>query len=134
MVDVIDNQYAHLVFHTDAKIVHHTFHHALDSANLRLVLNTGVDLLKKHGATKWLSDNREIEAHSEEDTEWINSVWIRNAVEAGWKYWALVVPHDFLAQVNMVDFVNTFYEKGVRIMVFTALDEAMQWLTSIDKS
>jgi hypothetical protein len=132
-ITVIDNKYARLVYHSDSQIVHHCFHHALDSDNLKLVLNTGIDLLKQYGATKWLSDNREIGPHSEEDGVWTNTDWLPRVIAAGWKYWALVVPDDVRARMNMSEFVNSFYEKGIRIMVFTNLDDAMSWLEKVDK-
>jgi hypothetical protein len=133
ILSVMDNRYASLVFDVQDKIVHHTFHRDLDSAHLRLVLNTGIELFKKHGANKWLSDNRAIDPHSEEDSLWINNEWLPRVIEAGWKYWALVVPHDAKARMNMVEFVNSFYEQGVRVMVFTELDSALAWLKTVDR-
>lgn len=133
-IHLIDNKYARLSFDTDKQIVHHCFHSALDSENLRAVLNEGIDLIKKYGATKWLSDNRAIGPHSAEDSQWINDNWLPRVIAAGWKYWALVVPHDIKAQMNMNEFVNSFYEKGVRIMVFTDYDEAWQWLDRVDQA
>lgn len=131
-INIIDNQYARLSFDPDVKFVHHCFHSTLDSKNLRAVLNGGIDLLKKHNATKWLSDNREIGPHSEEDSQWVNDNWLPRAIAAGWKYWALVVPHDFMARINMSEFVDSFYAKGIRIMVFTNYDQAWHWLETVD--
>lgn len=128
IINAIDNRYARLVYYTDERLLHHTFHRDLDSKTLRDVLNIGVDFLRDHGATKWLSDNRAIEPHSEEDTHWINTNWLPRAIAAGWKSWALVVPYDVKARMNMVEFVNSFYEQGVRVMVFTELDRAHDWL------
>lgn len=125
---VLNSEYASLYFHTETKIVHHKFYSLLDSAHLREILNEGTKLLGKYGAVKWLSDNRDIEAHSPEDTEWINTHWLPAAVEAGWKYWALVVPHDVAARMNMAEFVESFYNMGVRVMVFVDVDDAMHWL------
>jgi hypothetical protein len=134
IISLIDNKYAKLVYDQDRKIVQHCFHAALDSENLRAVLNKGVDMLKTHRATKWLSDNREIGPHSPEDGAWVNNDWLPRAVAAGWKYWALVVPHDTMARMNMGEFVNSFYERGVRIMVFTDIAEAWDWLDNVDRT
>lgn len=131
---VFDNEYASLFYHPDTKIVHHCFHVSLDSEHLRKALNGGIELLKEHHAVKWLSDNRAIGPHSDPDTQWINEKWLPRAIATGWKYWALVVPHDFMARINMNEFVNSFYEKGVRIMVFVEVDKAMQWLENIDSN
>lgn len=132
--DVIyDNQHLNMVYHTDSKIVHHHYNKALNSEFLRAGLDRGNELLQQHGATKWLSDNREVNAHSAEDTKWINENWLPRAIAAGWKYWALVVPYDSIAQMNMAEFVEAFYNMGVTVQVFTEVDEAMAWLKMIDQ-
>ena len=132
-ITIIDNQHARLIYDDEKRIVHHQFHSTLDSETLRAVLQNGIDMLKKHKAVKWLSDNRAIGPHSEEDTRWINEYWLPTAVAAGWKYWALVVPDDFMGRINMAEFINSFHERGVRIMVFTKLDEAQHWLENVDQ-
>lgn len=132
-ITVIDSPHARLSFDIDKKIVHHRLHKTIDSQTLRAVLDGGIELIKTHNATKWLSDNRAINAHSEEDTRWINKNWLPRVIAAGWKYWALVVPDDFIARINMVEFVDSFYSQGVRVMVFTDINEAWQWLEGVDK-
>jgi hypothetical protein len=117
-----------LFYHPSSKIIHHQFGRDLTSDDLRDVLNRGVDLLKEHGATKWLSDNRAIEPHSKEDSDWVNSNWLPRAIAAGWKFWALVVPDSTKARMNMREFVEEFYNRGVRVMVFIDIEEAMHWL------
>lgn len=129
---IIDNEFAILTYHRDEKIVHHQFHRALDSENLRLVLNTGIDLLRDHNAIKWLSDNHSIGAHKEEDGKWINDDWLPRVIASGWKYWALVVPDDVKARMNMIEFVDAFYNQGVRVMVFTNVEQAKTWLENVD--
>lgn len=128
---IIDNPHVKLFYETDTKIVHHRFAATIHGDYLMESMNKGVELLKQHKATKWLSDNRAINGHSEKETEWINNVWLPSAINAGWKAWALVVPDSFLARINMNEFVKSFYDKGVRIMVFTDWDEAMNWLKSL---
>ena len=65
-------------------------------------------------------------ALSPEDTKWSKEVWFPQAVQSGWKFWALVVPQDILGRMNMKEFVDEYYEKGLRIMVFNNPEEAMQ--------
>lgn len=127
---IFDNPYIWMVYHTDSMIIHHHYYPQLTSHYFRAGLDTGIEVMKEHGAVKWLSDNSELEPHSPEDAEWTNNDWLPRAVEAGWKYWALVVPHTTAAQMNMAQFVQTFFEFGVRVQVFTDVDEAMGWLQS----
>lgn len=132
-ITVLDNEHVTLYYHEDEKIVHHIYHPSIGGNALREALNTGVDLLKQYDATKWLSDNREIAGHTEEETDWINQNWLPNAIDAGWKYWALVVPHSYAARINMNEFVTSFYDMGVRVMVFVDPDEAREWLLEVDQ-
>jgi hypothetical protein len=130
-ITIIRNEYATLEYHTDLKIIHHTFHKPIGNEKFRDVLNAGADTMKKYGAAKWLSDDRKNMSLSPEDTEWSKKDWFPRAVESGWKFWALVVPQDILARMNMKEFVDEYYEKGLRIMVFNNPEDAMQWLRTI---
>ena len=131
-ITIIQNEYATLVYHPDTKIVHHTFHKPISGQNFREVLNTGAKTLEKYKASKWLSDDRGNSALSPEDTEWSKTDWFPRAVKAGWKYWALVVPEDTLARMNLKEFVDSYFEQGLRIGVFSEPEEAMKWLTICD--
>lgn len=131
---IIENDHLTLYYHEDTKIVHHIYRASLrgETETLQEQLTVGLDLLQKNGGTKWLSDNRPFSSHTDEETEWINTEWLPRAITAGWKYWALVVPHSFASRVHMSTFTQSFYDMGLRVMVFTDLDEAMQWLINID--
>lgn len=97
-ITLIENEYASLVYLSDAKIIHHTFHKPIGGLNFREVLNTGAKTLEKHQASKWLSDDRANSVLSPEDTEWSKTDWFPRAIKAGWKYWALVVPQNMLLE------------------------------------
>ncbi len=128
---IIDTDYATLMFHPEAKIVHHVFHKPISGPEFRAILNGGAELLKIHNAQKWLSDDRNNSALSDEDTEWSKTDWFPRAAASGWKFWALVVPADIMAQMNLKEFVDTYYEHGLRTMVFDNADEALEWLTHV---
>lgn len=131
-VTIIKNEFATLVYYPDQKIVHHTFHKPISGQEFRDVLNTGIETLKKNQASKWLSDDRGNTALPEVDTVWSKTNWFPRAVEAGWKYWALVVPDDFMGRVNMTEFVDSYLDQGLRIAVFVTPEEAMKWLVICD--
>ena len=132
-ITVIDNEHVVLYYHTDTKIVHHIYQPTIYGEYIKEELNKGVELLKEHKAQKWLSDNHLFNDLPEEDAKWINEVWIKKAIDAGWKYWALVVPEEDFGRMNMMEFVEVFGGMGVRVMAFTDADEAMKWLIGIDK-
>ena len=125
---ILDNQYATLWYYPDHKIVHHQFHRFIFLDNLRYVLNRGLTVLKEHGAQKWLSDDRHHSALIPEDVYWSQKVWFPEAVEAGWKYWAIVTPETQVAVMNMQAFAQQCAEQGIQVQFFADPDEAMTWL------
>lgn len=130
----IDNEFATLVYYPEKGMVHHTFHKPVAREVFQNVLLTGTELMRTHGGTKWLSDDRGYGALSPEDTEWGIKVWFPQAKAAGWKSWALVVPEDIMARMNLMDIIDHYFEMGVRIMVFTSPEEAMPWLENLKVS
>ena len=131
-IPIIQNEYATLVYHPEERIVHHTFYKPIGGHEFRNVLNTGIETLEKSRASKWLSDDRGNSALSREDTEWSKNDWFPRAVRAGWKYWALVGPHDIMARMNLKEFVDAYFEQGLVIKVFNKPEDAMKWLLSCD--
>ena len=128
---VLDNEYATLRYYPGSKIVHHTFHQPTSGQPFREVVTTGVALLRAHKAAKWLSDDRHNLSLTPEDAEWARVNWFPCALEAGWKYWALVVPADFKARLNLGELVDEFSLQRLSIMVFTTPEEGLIWLSSV---
>lgn len=133
ILNVIDNSYARLSYDTEKKIVFHTFHEGLDTAHFQMVLNKGIEILREHGAIKWLADTRAIKPLTEEQGRWIATDWLPRAVTTGWKYWALVVPDSIESRASMAHHVDFFEGKGVRLNTFTKMDEAWAWLEKAGK-
>lgn len=128
-----DNDYLTMQYYPDEKIFHHTIHRELTDAEFREILEAGLEVFKKYGAGKWLADNRKMGIISAENTKWIDEDWTPRSKAAGWKYWAMVVPDDMMARMNITYYVDFYYERGIRIMVFSELEEAHGWLLGIDK-
>jgi hypothetical protein len=132
-IDVFQNENAKMVYYPELKIVHNTFHGKPTGKQFREALDAGVEVMKKYGSTKWLSDDRQNQAQfSEEDNEWADSVWFPRMQEVGWKTWAMVVPESVAARDNVVDIIDKIYDQGVRISVFVDLDEALEWLSKME--
>lgn len=127
-ITIIQNEYATLVYHPDIKVVHHTFHKPIAGQAFRDVLSAGIKVMSEHKASKWLSDDRENSALPDDDVTWSKEDWFPRALEAGWKYWALVVPQDLMARMNMKQFVDSYIDQGLRVMVFSQPESAMEWL------
>jgi hypothetical protein len=128
---ILENEFATLLYYPEEKIVQHVFHKQIGGVYFREVLDKGADLLKKYGASKWLSDDQANSALSPEDAEWSKTDWFPRVLDNGWKYWALVVPRDMAGRMNMKQFVDEYFERGLQVMVFTSPEKAMQWLKSV---
>ncbi len=129
---ILSNEYATLVYHEDKKVVHHSFLKPVGGQEFQNILKSGVEYLEKSSATKWLSDDRLNSELSTEDTKWATKEWFQMAQNAGWKSWALVVPHDIFARLNLIEHVNHYSKRGIRVMVFTNPDEAIAWLDTVE--
>ncbi|MBI5958597.1 MAG: hypothetical protein HY866_07680 [Chloroflexi bacterium] len=125
---IIDNEYISMSYLPDKKFVYHTTYKPVSGQILRDALLAGLETLQKYGAHKWLSDERKNGPMTREDQEWGRVNLNPRAVEIGWKYWALVVPEQLIAAGSMAPAIEEYYELGMRMMVFSDVKEAIQWL------
>jgi len=128
---ILDNMWATVRYHPGQNYIYHTFHQGIGGDMFRTVMNKGLQALEAHGAQKWLSDDRKNEQFSPDDVKFALSDWGPRAAEAGWKYWALVVPESLAGREGMAHIVEAFHRLGVRVMIFTDLEKARQWLVSL---
>ncbi len=127
-ITILDNEYVTLWYHSDTRIIHHQFHKFIHGQPLRDALMAGTEAMKKYGAEKWLSDDRNNSALPRVDIEWAHTEWFERTVLAGWKYWAIVQPEKIIGQMNMNREAKTYSEKGIITAKFDNPDEAMDWL------
>lgn len=55
---ILDNEYVTLWYYPELKIVHHRMHQMPDSTAFRELLSAGANVVERHRAPKWLSDDR----------------------------------------------------------------------------
>ena len=125
---VIDNDFFTMWYYPEDKIVHHKVHKFIWGQALQDMLSKGAEIFEKNSAKKWLSDDRTNGAISPEDQEWAQKAWFPRVKNAGWKYWALVMPEKVIGQLNMKHFVQTYADQGVTVQVFADPDLALKWL------
>jgi hypothetical protein len=117
-----------LYYHPTDKIVHHEMHNYPGLELLQEVLMKGLELLREHGASRWLSDDRNGGALPKSHHEWGDQVWAPQAIKAGWKYWGLVLESHLLHAANMHKLVQLYAAQGVTVEVFGDTDSAYRWL------
>lgn len=98
---LMDNEFVTLKYHQNTKIIHHQFHEFVSTDTFKNCLLRGVAAMKQYGSTKWLSDDRKNGAIPKEDVQWSLSEWQPMAMEAGWRYWAIVVPEKVVGQMTI---------------------------------
>lgn len=129
---IVDNEYITVEYVPEKKMVHHIIHQPVGGQIFRDALNAGTETLRQNGACKWLSDDRKNGPLSPEDVEWGFNDWNRRTIEAGWKYWALVVPPEVAAAGSLIPTMEALFELGLRMMVFTDVEAAQEWLDGFE--
>lgn len=125
---ILQNTNFTLWYHPEKKIVHHQLHKFIAGTMFRELLMSGTDLIKKNGATKWLSDDRSNSALRQDDLEWSEVEWAPITAKAGWKFWAIVQPDKILGQMAMQRLTEKYAKLGVTAKVFGDPASAMSWL------
>ena len=125
---ILENEWGVVRHNPTHNYIYHTFLQDLEGEDVRLILNTGLETMRRHSSRKWLSDDRLNGPVSQEDLDWSWDVWAPQAVELGWTHWALVVPEALAGRASMVELVKVYMQLGVRVRVFADLDQARKWL------
>jgi ribonucleotide reductase alpha subunit len=130
-ITVLDTDYATLWYYPESKVIHHVFHRYIHGQHFRGVLEAGLEALKQHGGTKWLSDDRNNSTIPTEDLVWTFENWSPRCVQAGWKHWGLILPTKIGGQMSMNRTMQRYIDMGISVEIFDDPDKAMQWLLSL---
>ena len=126
---ILDNEHVTLWYHEEPQIIHHQFHKFLYGDPFRECLLRGVEVMEEYGATKWLSDDRNNSALPQDDFEWSTTIWRPRAFEAGWRYWALVLPESVTGQFTLQTILKQFYgDSPVTYQLFNDPVDGRKWL------
>ncbi|MFN8371489.1 MAG: hypothetical protein U0694_01230 [Anaerolineae bacterium] len=127
---LVNNAYITLEYIPDEQLIYHTIHQPIASQPevFKSALNLGTETLRQHGATKWLSDDRRNGPLPPEMIEWAITDWNMRTIQAGWKFWANVVPEAVAAAGTLTPVIDNLYQFGLKMRVFTQLEDAHAWL------
>jgi hypothetical protein len=128
-VTLLDNESAVVWYYPMHGLVHHQFRQVVTGKPFQAILLTGLKALKNNsGASKWLSDDRANSNLSMEDNAWSSDFWRPQAVAAGWKTWAIVLPIRTLGRININRIGNEVAIRGITVQFFSDPDEAFAWV------
>ena len=125
---LLKNDHVNLWYHPAERIIHHELHGFAPSAAFRELLSTGADCLEHNSARKWLSDDSDGAVLREEDAHWGDTVWAPRVIAAGFRYWAIVLPANAIASMQMKRFCSEYARRGVTVELFDNPTSAMDWL------
>lgn len=127
---LFSSPYITVEYRPEKKLIYHTIHKPIggQAQMLKEALDIGTDALRKYGVSKWLSDDRKNGPLPPEVLEWGFADWNPRTIKAGWKYWANVVPGDIAAAGTLMPVIDDLYKLGLRMQVFTTVEDALQWL------
>lgn len=125
---VVENSQITLWVHPERRLIHHVVKTYCFGPDFREALTKGVEAMRLHKATKWLSDHHTTGAVPREDEEWAGKVWFPWAKLAGWKHWAIVQPSKVIGRIMMERVARMYIDLGINTRMFSDADEAMTWL------
>jgi hypothetical protein len=128
-----DSRWITIWYHHDARIIHHQIHDFLRGAPLREAFSKGTSVMKQHGATKWLSDDRLLSVMPPEDQQWAEQEWFPRTRQAGWRYWAIIKPEKAVSDLSLRRHGANWSAAGVLTEMFATPAEAWSWLRGVDK-
>lgn len=128
-ISLYDSEYITVEYWEDKKLIHHVVHQPI-SGQLEMfkeALNIGTEAMQKYQVHKWLSDNRKNDRFTQAGKEWFDE-WQARTMKAGWKYWATIVPESLAGAGTLMPIMEELYNRGLRMMVFTDMEQAVEWL------
>jgi len=108
-----------------------TWHGYASSNQFRAICERILETIQKHGATKSISDNREMSIISKPDQDWILSDFMPRLLETGYNASATILPFNHFAKISVEEIVNKINDREIRVRYFTRIIDAKQWIKTI---
>jgi hypothetical protein len=102
-----------------------------DTKEFTTLLTAGVQALTDHHGSRWLADCRRQRVLKPSDQEWGDTVWLPQALAAGLKRFAVVLPSSILATMNLKDKEGIMRTQGLDVEYFATVEEAREWLAAM---
>ena len=99
-----------------------------EGEELHKILNAIVDAMNQKKSNVVVADARLMHAISHDDMDWIINDWYPRALDAGFRYEALVVTDYTFNAVTVRKIVRTYDEKKVRTEYFKTVPAAYDWV------
>jgi hypothetical protein len=128
MITILDDEYVSLWYHPEKNVVHHKIHAFPASGAFRTLLTASAELIEKHHAIKYLSDDRSNTVVDPQDVTWADENWYPRVVGAGLKHWALVMPRSMVGTLQSRTILQGRRKQGLDVEGFDTVEAAFAWL------
>lgn len=115
-------------WHDDVGAVVHYWTDFVTGQDFRDGSNELLEVLRSADTSKMIVDTSGIQAHDEEDKEWLTSVWIHKVSDAGIDNSVVVHPDSVISEMEMEDFAQELDDVGLTQYNTSSLEEAKSWL------
>ncbi|MCB0283545.1 MAG: hypothetical protein KDF60_13255 [Calditrichaeota bacterium] len=128
-IEIFSNDQMTVYYHQDKKIIHHIMKKQVGGQPFYDAILAATDCLVQNGAKKWLSDDRLNPMLKPEDQKWAVDVWQPLILEAGWKYWSIILPDKMIGKMRMNMMAYQYSKMGVTVKTFNTPEQGLGWLT-----
>ncbi|MFN8530258.1 MAG: hypothetical protein U0670_16785 [Anaerolineae bacterium] len=128
----LETEYVTLQYLPDKQCLYHVAQTYPNDQQFKNALNAGAAALEKYKINKWVSDDRKLGPMSPDLLQWGATEFNPRAIAAGWRFWANVVPEQVATATDTFAIMETLFEFGLRMMVFTNTQEAFEWIDKVD--
>ncbi len=125
---VLHNDHITLWYYPALKIVHHQMVQAPTSSEFRELLTKGAETLERFRAIKWMSDDRGNTLLRPDDEAWAQAEWLPRVLNAGFKFWAIVLPEAAIGKLNMQRLAAFHATHGILSRIESMPAPAFTWL------
>ena len=98
------------------------------SENFREAINQSLEIIKKGGLDKIISDTKDAALVSKDDTKWVAQVVTPQMVQHGLRYMAFIVPANVFTQIAVDNFKEDA-DSVVKIRYFDQVEDAKDWMS-----
>lgn len=112
----------------DIEAVVHTWEDFTSGAEYRDGCEAILDAIEARNASKLLVDTSGIQAHNDEDRQWLQTEWIPRAMDAGVEHSATVHRDSVISEMEIESMMEDMEDFPLDPLVTSDLGEARQWL------
>jgi hypothetical protein len=112
----------------DDDVVMFTWKEFVTGDDFRAGSNTLLEYFEDKDTSKLIVDTSGIEAHDEEDQQWLQEEWTPKMIEAGLEYDAVVHPDSVIAAMDADEIMSAMEELPYEALWTADMSEAREWI------